>query len=81
MARPLCCHQTACQPPEFLKIDVEGAELEVLEGIGEVVQSIKRIFVETHGEALKAECLKWLRGKGFQITPSPNPAALWADRA
>jgi FkbM family methyltransferase len=68
------------EPPEFLKIDVEGAEVEVLRGIGDVAQSIKRIFVETHGEALKAECVQWLRGQGFQITPSPNPAALWGDR-
>jgi FkbM family methyltransferase len=67
-------------PPEFLKIDVEGAELEVLRGIGDAVQSIKRIFVETHGETLKAGCLAWLGEHGFQITPSSNPAALWADR-
>ena len=67
-------------PPEFLKIDVEGAEVEVLRGIGEVAQSIKRVFVETHGESLKAECFKWLREHGFQVSPSSNPAALWGDR-
>jgi FkbM family methyltransferase len=68
------------EPPEFLKVDVEGAELEVLQGIGDVVGSIKRIFVETHGEALRAGCHKWLLDHGFRITLSPNPAALWGDR-
>lgn len=68
------------EPPDFLKVDVEGAEVEVLRGIGDVAPSIKRIFVETHGDDLKAECLKWLGEHKFQITPSPNPAALWGDR-
>ncbi len=69
------------EPPSFLKIDVEGAELEVLQGIGDIVQSIKRIFVETHGEDLKAQCSKWLGERGFRIQPSSDPTALWADRA
>lgn len=68
------------EPPEFLKIDVEGAELEVLRGIGDAVQSVKRIFVETHGATLKTECLKWMREHGFQIQPSADPTALWGDR-
>jgi Methyltransferase FkbM domain len=68
------------EPPEFLKIDVEGAELEVLRGMGEAAQSVKRMFVETHGANLKEECLKWMRQHGFQIWPSLNPNALWGDR-
>lgn len=68
------------EPPEFLKIDVEGAELEVLRGMGEAVQSVKRIFVETHGPTLKEECLKWMREHGFKLWPSPDPTALWGDR-
>ena len=68
------------EPPEFLKIDVEGAEVEVLKGMGEAVQSVKRIFVETHGAALKEECLKWMRERGFKIWPSQDPTALWGDR-
>jgi FkbM family methyltransferase len=68
------------EPPEFLKIDVEGAEVEVLRGMGEAVQSVRRIFVETHGASLKEECLKWMRQHDFQIRLSANPNALWGDR-
>jgi FkbM family methyltransferase len=69
------------EPPEFLKIDVEGAEMEVLNGMGDVVQSVKRMFVETHGAALKAECVKWMQGHGFQIRPASYSEAVWGDRA
>jgi FkbM family methyltransferase len=68
------------EPPEFLKIDVEGAEMEVLRGIGDAAQSVKRMFVETHGETLKVECLAWMRAHRFQIHPSVDPTALWGDR-
>jgi FkbM family methyltransferase len=68
------------EPPEFLKIDVEGAELEVLQGMGDEFQSVKRILVETHGSVLKAGCLDWLREHGFQIYPSSDPTWLWGDR-
>jgi FkbM family methyltransferase len=66
--------------PNFVKIDVEGAEMEVLRGIGEDVQSIKRFFIETHGEPLKAECHDWLRQHGFKVTLSADPTALWGHR-
>jgi FkbM family methyltransferase len=69
------------EPPDFLKIDVEGAELEVLLGMGDGLQSVKRILVETHGATLKAECLAWLREHGFQIYPSTDPTWLWGDRS
>jgi len=68
------------EPPEFLKIDVEGAEVEVLKGMGEAVTSVRRMFVETHGAALKEECLQWMREHGFKIWPSPDPTAIWGDR-
>jgi FkbM family methyltransferase len=68
------------EPPEFLKIDVEGAEMEVLKGMGEAVGSVKRMFVETHSPTLKEECLNWLREHGFKIWPSQDPTALWGDR-
>jgi FkbM family methyltransferase len=68
------------EPPDFLKIDVEGAEVEVLKGLGDAIGSVKRIFVETHGEVLKAECLRRMQESGFQIWPSIDPTALWGYR-
>ena len=68
------------EPPDFLKIDVEGAELDVLNGLGEQSRSIRRIFVETHGPELKRECLKWMKEHGYKIWHSEHETAIWADR-
>ena len=77
--------QRKCPVPDFLKIDVEGAELNVLEGIGEQVQSIHRMLIETHGPELEAGCRRWLAANGFTLrhahNQSPGFASLWADRA
>jgi FkbM family methyltransferase len=67
-------------PPDFLKIDVEGAEMEVLAGIGGFEQSVQRIFVETHSEELANACRQWIRDHGFRIYSSADPTALWGDR-
>jgi FkbM family methyltransferase len=72
-------------PPDFLKIDVEGAELDVLKGLGEGGRTVRRMLIETHGEHLEEECLKWLRGNGFVVRhldeAAPGYAAVWCDRA
>jgi FkbM family methyltransferase len=68
------------EPPDFLKIDVEGAELDVLNGLGEQSRGIRRIFVETHGPELKRECLKWMKDRGYKIWDSEYETAIWADR-
>lgn len=68
------------EPPEFLKIDVEGAEMEVLKGMERHAQTVKRLFVETHSPDLRNECLRWMRAKGFRMHDSVDPTALWGDR-
>lgn len=72
------------EPPDFLKIDVEGAELEVLKGIGTQAVHIKRMLIETHGPELKKQCLAWLQEHDFTVLSAleaaPGYAALWADR-
>lgn len=71
-------------PPELLKIDVEGAELEVLKGIGDHICSVKAIHLETHGPELRAEGLRWLRDNGFSVIgereESPGYGAIWCVR-
>ena len=42
-------------PPNFIKIDTEGAEIKVLDGINKTYDSLDLIFVEIHKPALKLE--------------------------
>jgi FkbM family methyltransferase len=56
--------------PDFLKIDVEGAELDVLRGADEVIRSHHPvIFLSTHGEDVHGECLVWLGDRGYTLLP------------
>jgi len=66
--------------PEFLKIDVEGAEMEVLKGMEGYTEGVKGIFVETHSPQLTAECLDWMQAHGFRVRDSNDPAAIWGSR-
>ncbi len=53
--------------PDLLKIDVEGAELELLKGSQEFFrQRHPLLLLSTHGESIKAECLKLLRELGYR---------------
>ena len=73
--------QEGLPPPDFLKIDVEGAELDVLEGIKGYAHSIRLIYLETHGEKLRHDCLLWFEGHKFQICQGADQTAIWAWRA
>jgi FkbM family methyltransferase len=60
--------------PDFVKIDVEGLELAVLEGMADTVRQIKpAIFVEIHGVGLEAKeanarrVVEWLHDRGYGI--------------
>jgi FkbM family methyltransferase len=71
-------------PPELLKIDVEGAELDVLKGTGNYISSVKAIHLETHGPRLRAECLRWLQDNGFSVVGEredlPGYGSVWCVR-
>jgi FkbM family methyltransferase len=59
---------------DFVHLDVQGAELKVLDGMGEVLDAVKMIWCEVatvslyDGQPLKAEVEKYLSFKGFKKT-------------
>ena len=59
--------------PDFLKLDVQGAELDVLQGLGTYLQSVKYIVAETSlhaynsGAPLIEDIIGFLQQNSFQI--------------
>lgn len=68
-----------CPTPRIVKIDVEGAELGVLEGLGDRVEDVELFYIEVHDEAESAgpsifdygatpkELESFLESHGFEI--------------
>jgi len=52
--------------PDLVKIDVEGAEMEVLRGAeATIARRPPHLLLQTHSDALRTECLAFLRAKGY----------------
>jgi FkbM family methyltransferase len=55
-------------PPGIMKIDVEGAEMMVLEGARETLNRYRpEIFAEVHSSALLAQCTSLLQAAGYTV--------------
>lgn len=56
------------QPPDVIKIDVEGAEYEVVSGAQTMIQNHRPlIFLDTHGRDAHEKTLTFLQGFGYQF--------------
>lgn len=56
--------------PTHLKIDVEGAELDVLKGAKQTLAAARpTIFLSTHGAAVHADCCGLLAECGYHLKP------------
>ena len=56
--------------PTHVKIDVEGAELDVLQGAVNILQTYQpEIYLSTHGARIHAECCQFLRELGYLLQP------------
>lgn len=52
----------------LLKIDVEGAEMEVLRGAQDALQVTKALMIECHSDELAASVEAFLAARGFEVT-------------
>jgi FkbM family methyltransferase len=78
-----------CQPPELLKLDVQGYEIEVLEGFTKHFSACKVIQCElsllplVEGAPLLDEAIAYLNHRGFimfdmdELIRSPSDGAVW----
>lgn len=56
--------------PDYVKIDVEGAEMRVLLGArGTLTTARPTLFLSVHGRDLHRQCCQFLRSLGYQLQP------------
>jgi FkbM family methyltransferase len=56
------------RPPNLIKIDAEGAELDVLRGGRRIVEEFSpMIFLSTHSDALDHQCREFLRAARYRL--------------
>jgi predicted RNA methylase len=61
------------QPPFAIKIDVEGAELDVLESGAETLRDHEcHLVIETHRADLERSCMRYLGDLGYETQVIPN---------
>ena len=68
-----------CPAPNFIKIDVEGGEMEALKGMaGTILKSRPRMLIATHGKDRHSDVLAFLERNGYE-TKILNPCAIKGD--
>lgn len=71
--------------PDLVKIDVQGAELDVLRGFGDVLDDVRCLYVELHTEkarrydATVEQTEQYLRDAGYSLTRLGEPAGARAS--
>jgi len=61
------------QTPCFVKVDVEGAEADVLAGASTLLAEPRALWlIETHSRKLEAQCIDLLVGAGHETVIVPN---------
>lgn len=75
--------EKALRPPDVIKIDVEGAEWEVLQGANRVIMQVHpAIFLEVHGTELHANCRNFLIAHGYRVEEAYSElTASWSSPA
>jgi FkbM family methyltransferase len=58
------------RPPSVLKLDVEGAEVAVLRGMGALLGGDQALLISTHGRELYQACRRTLEERAFRVFDS-----------
>jgi hypothetical protein len=53
--------------PDFIKMDIEGAEASVLKGASKTLSRKPLMIIETHGENVERDCIETLAEFGYRI--------------
>ena len=59
-----------CGAPTFLKVDIEGAESDFLDGLGAALPPNARRVIAMHSARADMLCVAWLEARGFTLIPS-----------
>ncbi len=72
------------EPVDLLKLDVEGAEFEVLASCGDALKQVRRMVIEVHAmhmdRAPVGKMLAHLENLGFRYTLADLHAAVWIPK-
>lgn len=72
--------QTGVRPPSVIKIDAEGAEVEVLAGARETMARFSpKILLSTHGEDVDRRSIEFLQHAGYSCTRL-TVDDIWAEK-
>jgi FkbM family methyltransferase len=66
----------ALRPPRVMKIDIEGAEFDALQGATRAIEAHRpTILLATHGAEVHQRCVQFLRERGYGIESLTNEPA------
>jgi FkbM family methyltransferase len=65
------------RPPDFMKIDIEGAEYDCLQGCIEIIHTFRPvIYLAAHGQDIHDACLRFLAERNYEVESlDERPAA------